>query len=80
MLNIKLQFEEVERILKRLGFEEKRVDDTYFFRHNKYNASIALPDTVYSRHLEAIKKMVVDNGITDDQSLDRLLKNAQLHV
>lgn len=81
MLNKKVNFKNLERALKSLGFTEYQYKNAFLFKHDKSDAEIILTATVYSRHVAAIKKVIVDKGVLENpEDFDRLMGNYNIQT
>jgi hypothetical protein len=80
MMNKRIQFEDLETILSTLGFEKYKIDNAFVFQHKQSDSSIALPYKVQTRHLEMIKKMVIDKGVTDTETFEYILGQSRVEA
>jgi hypothetical protein len=74
-----LKYADLERFLTHVGFTAERGGPTYLlFRYSSPEVMIVLPsrraeDPVDAAHLLAVRKHVLENGLLDEASFERLL-------
>jgi hypothetical protein len=74
-----LHYADLERSLTQIGFTAERSGPNYLlFRHPSPDVLIVLPlrqagDIVDAAHVLAVRKHVLENGLLDDASFERLL-------
>lgn len=78
MDNQPLDFEQIRNLLINLGFKEHEHEGSYLYRHKETDSLISLPKDVYHRHLDMIKKIVIDRGVTDNSTLEKLIKSTHI--
>ena len=78
-----ITYADVERLLTQLGFVAEDTTGSFkVFRHQASDALIVLPsshasDSVDPSHLVAVRKHVLENGLSDEDSFDALLKGGE---
>ncbi|TVY06913.1 hypothetical protein [Paenibacillus cremeus] len=69
----KISFIDLQHLLLTLGFKQHDTDVGHVFNHKPTETLIALPSKISLRHVDMVKKMVVDRGIADSDLVHQLL-------
>jgi hypothetical protein len=78
-----LTYGDLDRFLARIGFEADQSHSEYLlFRHVRPEVLIVLParreeDLVDAAHLLAVRRHVLENGLLNEMSFERLLRGTE---